>query len=106
MRTTSPADGSVDRETLQPDGLPIPGSSRQVEASHLETGGPMDPRRFPPVPGTIRLGGMDQFASRSWTPPCQSNLDPAMVNEYESPTSPFPTIQPCPGADISYPLRA
>jgi hypothetical protein len=92
--------GSVDtrtdsRESLRP---PIPGSSRQVEASHLETGGPMAPRHFPRAP---YLTGMDQFASPMWNPPRHTYLDPAV--EFSTPS--IPNVQPGPGAG-AYPLHA
>ena len=45
-------DGPAGRETGQPRGPPIPGSSRQVEMSPLERG-PMDLRTYPPVLGTV-----------------------------------------------------
>ncbi len=65
VETQTGLDGSADPKTPQPGGPPIPGSSKQVEASHLETGGPMDPRVFPPIPGPDPLAGMGQFASRA-----------------------------------------
>jgi len=55
VETQTGLDGSADPKTPQPSGPRIPGSSKQVEASHLETGGPVDPRGFPPIPGPVPL---------------------------------------------------
>jgi hypothetical protein len=61
-------DGSVERDTQQPGGPPTLGPSRQVQASHLWTGGPVDPRLAPPVLGTVPTAGMDPLSPRGWTP--------------------------------------
>ena len=68
-------DGPAGRETGQPRGPPIPGSSRQVETSPLERG-PMDPRPYPPVLGTHPLGGMYQSAPIAGPYPSQAPSPP------------------------------
>ena len=93
-------DGPAGRETGQPRGPPIPGSSRQVETSPLERG-PMDPRTYPPVLGTHPLGGMYQSAHHSRTLPRQSSSDPVVLDE--SAFLSIPTTQPGPGVDIRDP---
>jgi Family of unknown function (DUF6535) len=79
--TIDDSTGSVESDTPQLGVAPVPGSSRQVEASPPSrlgaVGGPMDPRLAPSVQASIRTAGMDPFAPRGWTHRSPSDLDPA-----------------------------
>jgi hypothetical protein len=82
-------DGSADQETLELNGPPIPGPSRQVEASHIERG-PV--ATFPPpLPGTIPLAEMPQSSPHGWTSHSSSDLDWVTIDDSTSST---PTTQP------------
>jgi hypothetical protein len=82
--------GSADLQTLQLGGPPIPGSSRQVGASHMERGGPVA-TSFPPFPGTIPLAEMPRPRSRGRTSHSPSDLGQVMIDD---PTSSTPIAQP------------
>jgi hypothetical protein len=66
---------------------PIPGSSREFEASFPAAAGPRDQGLSHPVLSTVSIAATDQFTPQSATPPDQSNLDPVVVNEPSSATS-------------------
>jgi hypothetical protein len=78
-RIRPPADGraertgNVDNQT-RPGGRPIPGSSRQVGASHIGRGGPVATLSSP-SPGTIPLAGMPQSPPRGRTSHSSPHLD-------------------------------
>jgi hypothetical protein len=94
-RIRPPADGraegtgNVDNRT-RPSGPPIPGSSRQVGASHVERGGSVA-RISSPLPGTIPLAKMPRSPPRGRTSHSPSDLDLVTIDD---PTSSTPTTQP------------
>jgi hypothetical protein len=99
--TTQP-DGSVEPDTLQLGVAPIPGSSRQVEASRLGVEGPMDPRLSPFVQASIRIAGMDPCTPRGWSRRSPSDLDPVVPDA--PPTSLIPSTQAGPHVPQMHPL--
>jgi hypothetical protein len=81
-------DGSAVLETLQLGGPPIPGPSRQVEASHIERGGPVQTFSSP-FPGTIPLAEMPR------SPRGRTSHSPSDdLVTIDDPTSSIPTTQP------------
>jgi hypothetical protein len=93
-------DGSADLETHQLGGPPIPGSSRQVGASHMERGGPVA-TSFPPFPGTIPLAEMPRIPPRGRSSRSPSDLDLATIDDSTSSAeldSPQLGMAPIPGS--------
>jgi hypothetical protein len=99
------ADGPVGQDAGQRGGEPIPGSSREIEASPplAAAGDPSDQRLFHPIFGTVPTIGTDQFIPHGWTTPGQSNVDPVVVNDPS--TSSLSTTQLIPHAENPYAYR-
>jgi hypothetical protein len=96
--------GSVGQDARQPGGVPVPGSSREVEASGLAVGAPRDQRHFQPVLGSVLTTGTGQVTSHGWTPPGPSNLNQVVVDGPSA--SSTPTAQLTPGAETPYAHRS
>jgi len=77
------ADGSPNQDARPPGGVPIIGSSKEVEMSRLETEGHMDARHFSPNLSTIPQAGTDRLTSHQ-VMVSSSSLDPTNLQAQAS----------------------